>query len=65
MMEGWCAGPELAGDAVWQRIGIFAPLNEVFSVVHDCGLVKSRSVRFADQVGGCCVAATLATVDLS
>jgi hypothetical protein len=65
MTDGWCAGPELAGAVVWQRIGIFAPLYEVFSVGHGRGPVKSRSICFAGQVGGCCVVATLATVDLS
>jgi hypothetical protein len=43
----------------------FAPLNEVFSISHGCGPVESRSVCLADQVGGCLVVATLATVDLS
>jgi hypothetical protein len=48
-----------------KELASFAPLNEVFSVGYDRGLVESRSVCFADQVGGCRVAATLATVDLS
>jgi hypothetical protein len=46
-------------------VASFAPLYEVFSVGHGRGPVKSRSVCFTDQIGGCCVAATLATVDLS
>jgi hypothetical protein len=58
-------------DLSWQvlllgkELASFAPLNEVFSIGHGRGPVKSRSVRFADQVGGCHVAATLATMDLS
>jgi hypothetical protein len=43
----------------------FSPLYEVFSVGYGRGPVKSRSACFADQVGGCHVAATLATMDLS
>jgi hypothetical protein len=43
----------------------FAPLNEVFSVGHDRGPVESRSVRLADQVGGCRVTTTLAAMDFS
>jgi hypothetical protein len=43
----------------------FAPLNEVFSVGHGREPVESRSVGFADQIGGCDVAATFAAVDLS
>jgi hypothetical protein len=64
-MEELCAGLELAGAAIWQRIGIFAPLYEVFSIGHGRGPVESRSVRLTDQVGGSCVAATLAVVNLS
>jgi hypothetical protein len=63
-MEGWCAGPELAGADVWQRLASFTPLYVVFSVGHGRGPVESRSVCFTDQIGGCRVAATLATVDL-
>jgi hypothetical protein len=60
-----------AHDLSWQvlllgkELTSFAPLNEVFSVYHGRGLVKSRSVRFAEQVSGCRVVATFATVDLS
>jgi hypothetical protein len=64
-MEGWCAGPELAGAAVWQKIGILCTSYEVFSVGHGRGPVESISVCFTDQIGGCRVAATLAAVDLS
>jgi hypothetical protein len=48
-----------------KELASFAPFNEVFSVGHGGGPVESRSVCFADQVGGCRVAATLANVDLS
>jgi hypothetical protein len=48
-----------------KELASFAPLNEVFSVGYGRGPVESRSVCFADQVGGCGVAATLATMDLS
>jgi hypothetical protein len=43
----------------------FAPLSEVFSTAHGCGLVESKSVRLADQVGGCRMAATVTYMDLS
>jgi hypothetical protein len=43
----------------------FASLYEVFGISHGHGLVKTRSVSFTDQIGGCRVAATLATIDLS
>jgi hypothetical protein len=43
----------------------FAPLNEVFGVGYSRGLVESRSVCLADQIGGCRVAATFAAVNLS
>jgi hypothetical protein len=43
----------------------FAPLSEVFSTAHGCGLVESKSVRLADQVGGCRMAATVTFMDLS
>jgi hypothetical protein len=65
---GWRDG---AQDLSWQvllfgkELASFAPLNEVFSVSYGHRPIKSRSVCFADQVGGCHVAATLATVDLS
>jgi hypothetical protein len=65
MTEELCAGPELAGAAVWQIIGILCTFYEVFCVGHSRGPVESRSVHLIDQVGGCCVAATLAAVNLS
>jgi hypothetical protein len=43
----------------------FEPLNEVFGVGNGRWPVKPRSVRFADQIGGCRMATTLATMDLS
>jgi hypothetical protein len=43
----------------------FTPLDEVFGVAHGRGSVETRSVSFTDQIGGCCVAATLATMNLS
>jgi hypothetical protein len=58
-------------DLSWQvllfakELASFAPLNEVFSVGHGRGPVESRSVRFADQVGGCRVTATFSAVDFS
>jgi hypothetical protein len=48
-----------------KELAPFAPLNEVFSIGHGRGPVESRSVHLTDQVGGCCVAATLTTVNLS
>jgi hypothetical protein len=48
-----------------EELASFAPLNEVFSVGHGRGPVESRSVGFADQIGGCGMAATFAVVDLS
>jgi hypothetical protein len=58
-------------DLSWQvllfgkELASFAPLDEVFSVSYGRGTIKSRSVCFTDQIGGCRVAATFATVDLS
>jgi hypothetical protein len=58
-------------DLSWQvllfgkELTSFASLNEVFSVDHGRGLVESRSVCLANQVGGCRVTVTLAAVDLS
>jgi hypothetical protein len=43
----------------------FEPLYEVFCVGHGRGPVESRLVRLTDQVGKCCVATTLAAVNLS
>jgi hypothetical protein len=43
----------------------FAPLYEIFSIGHGRGPVESTSVCLTDQVGGCCVAATLTVVNLS
>jgi hypothetical protein len=43
----------------------FAPFYEVISIGYGRGPIESRSVRFADKVGGCHVAATLAAVNLS
>jgi hypothetical protein len=48
-----------------KTLASFAPLYEVLSVSHGRGPIESRSVRLADQVSGCRVAATLATVNLS
>jgi hypothetical protein len=48
-----------------KELASFAPLDEVFSVSYSRGLIESRSIRFTDQVGGCRVAATLDTVNLS
>jgi hypothetical protein len=58
-------------DVSWQvllfrkELASFAPLYEVFSISYGLGSIESRSVRFADQVGGCRVAATLTAVNLS
>jgi hypothetical protein len=60
-----------AQDLSWKvllfrkELASFAPLYEVFSIGYDRGPIKSRSVRFTDQVGGCRMAATLAAVNLS
>jgi hypothetical protein len=60
-----------AQDLSWKvllfskELAPFAPLYEVFGIGYDRGPIKSRSVRFADQVGGCRVAATLTAVNLS
>jgi hypothetical protein len=59
-----CAGSELVDAIVWQGTTSFAPLDEVFGIRHGRGLVETRSICLADQVGGCCVAATLAAVNL-
>jgi hypothetical protein len=48
-----------------KELASFAPLYEVFSNGYGRGLIESISVHFADQVGGCHVAATLAAVNLS
>jgi hypothetical protein len=48
-----------------KELASFAPLYKVFSIGYSRGPMESRSVRFADQVGGCRVAATLAAVNLS
>jgi hypothetical protein len=48
-----------------KELASFAPVYEVFSVGYSRGPIESRSVRFADQVGGCRMAATLAVVNLS
>jgi hypothetical protein len=48
-----------------KELASFAPLDEVFGVGDGCWPVKSRSVRFTDQVGGCRMTATLATLDFS
>jgi hypothetical protein len=58
-------------DLSWQvllfgkELASFAPLYEVFSIGYGRGPIESRSVRFADQVGGYRVAATIAIVNLS
>jgi hypothetical protein len=64
MMEELCAGPELQVLLFGKELASFAPLYEVFCIDHSCGLVESRSAHLTDQVGGCCVAATLAAVNL-
>jgi hypothetical protein len=43
----------------------FAPLYEVFGISHGCGLVETRSIGLADQIGRCFVAAALAAMDVS
>jgi hypothetical protein len=48
-----------------KELASFAPLYEVFSIGHGCGLVKIRSVGFTDQIGRGRVAATLTAMDLS
>jgi hypothetical protein len=48
-----------------KELASFAPFYEVFSVGHGRGPVESRSVCLTNQVGGCCVAATLSIVSLS
>jgi hypothetical protein len=60
-----------AQDLSWQvmlfskKLASFAPLDEVFSVRYSRGPIESRSIRFADQVGLCRVATTIAAVNLS
>jgi hypothetical protein len=60
-----------AQDLSWQvllfgkELASFASPHEVFSVSYGRGPIESRSIRFTDQIGGCRVAATFATVDLS
>jgi hypothetical protein len=60
-----------AQDLSWQvllfskELASFASLYEVFSIGYGRGPIESRSVCFADQVGGCRVAATLAAVNLN
>jgi hypothetical protein len=48
-----------------KELASFAPLYEVFSISHGREPVESRSVGLTDQVGGCCMAATLAAVNLN
>jgi hypothetical protein len=48
-----------------KELASFAPLDEVFSVSYSRGPIESRLICFTDQVGGCCVAATLGAVNLS
>jgi hypothetical protein len=48
-----------------KELASFAPLDEVFSASYGRGPMESRSIRFADQVGGCRVTATLAAVNLN
>jgi hypothetical protein len=43
----------------------FAPLYVVFGISHGRGLVETRFIGLAHQVGGRCVAATLTAMDLS
>jgi hypothetical protein len=58
-------------DLSWQvllfdkELASFASLHKFFSISYGRGPVESRLIRFADQIGGCCVAATFAAVDLS
>jgi hypothetical protein len=47
-----------------KELASFASPHEVFSVSYGRGPIESRSIRFTDQIGGCRVAATFATVDL-
>jgi hypothetical protein len=48
-----------------KELASFAPLDEVFSVSYSRGPIESRSICFADQVGGCRMAGTLTAVNLS
>jgi hypothetical protein len=48
-----------------KELASFAPLDEVFSIRHGCGPVEAGSVRLADRIGRCHVAATLAAMNLS
>jgi hypothetical protein len=48
-----------------KELASLAPLDEVFGTTHGRGPVEARSVRSGDQIGGCCVAATLTTMDLN
>jgi hypothetical protein len=47
-----------------KELASFAYFYEVFSIGYGRRTIESRSVRFADQVGGCRVAATLAAANL-
>jgi hypothetical protein len=50
-----------------KELASFAPLDEVFDISQGHGPVETRSIGLADQVGGCCMAATLvgSSLDLS
>jgi hypothetical protein len=48
-----------------KELASVAPLDEVFIVSYGRGPIESRSICFTDQVCGCSVAATLASVNLS
>jgi hypothetical protein len=48
-----------------KELASFAPLYKVFRVGHGRGPVESRSACLTDQVSECCMAATLAAVNLS
>jgi hypothetical protein len=65
MMEDCAQGLSWQVLLFGKELASFAPLNVVFSVDHGRGPVESISVHLTDQVSGCCVAATLAAVNLN
>jgi hypothetical protein len=48
-----------------KELASLAPLHEVFRFSHGREPVETRLVSLVNQIGGCCVVATLATMDLS
>jgi hypothetical protein len=48
-----------------EALASFVPLYEVFRISHGCGPAETKSIRLADQISRCCVAATLAAVNLN